>query len=312
MKAICKLPGEDAPRLVEKPIPKLGPDDVLVKVAYAGICKTDLKVAKGELPCKSGGVILGHEFSGTVVDCGKAINPNVIIGRNISANPMLDNISDRMLGKDIDGCFAEYVSVPLSNIVDMDHDDMKLNAYMEPVAAALGALSPNLNLSGSNGVIAGDPNDRIANLILMCYECEYQYFHPKEKADSKLKIIRPEELLIKTDLGNPKYDYIIECCPTIAGNLLKCLNKKGTLILKSRGYCKLSDIIVNDIVMRELKIVGAKYCESFLYARDFIIRFCDRLKHMIAESDFKLENFEDAFIEASKPNAKKVMFKCAQ
>ena len=314
MKAICKLPGEKNPRLIEKPIPKIGPTDVLVKVAYAGICKTDLKVANGELQSKSNGVILGHEFSGTIICCGRDINPVINIGRRVSANPMLDDISDKMFGKDIDGCFAEYISVPFSNIVQMDYcDDMKFSAYMEPIAAALGAVTAinyPLNNPKINGIIAGDPNDRIANLISMCYKF---LNNPPLSDKQHLQIIKPEELLIKKDLGEFNgYDYIIECCPTVAGSLLKCLNRKGTLILKSRGYCELSNVVVNDIVMRELTIIGAKYFDNFNFVQDFMSRHAEGLKCMIADKDFKLEEFEEAFIEASSPNAKKVMFKCAQ
>ncbi len=308
MKAVCKFPGEDFPRLVERPIPEVGPNDVLVKVAYAGICKTDLKVARGELPCNPSGVVLGHEFSGTVVGCGECINPDTVIEKTVSANPMLDDDSDRMIGKDIDGCFAEYVAVPFKNIVNLHHGDMKVNAYMEPVAAALAvAQSLEIHYSPESTVIAGDPEDRIAKLTALCYAIRFCLKQP-------IPIVPPEKLVVDHDLGKSGHDCIVECCPTWAGRLLKCLNHRGTLVLKSRGYCELSGVVVNDIVMRELKIVGAKYgCamdENDI--KDFIYFHSSSLKKMIDDKDYKLEEFVEAFKSASEPNAKKVMFKCAQ
>ena len=40
--------------------------NVLVKVFYAGICRTDVGIAKGTIPAKDG-VVLGHEFCGVIV-----------------------------------------------------------------------------------------------------------------------------------------------------------------------------------------------------------------------------------------------------
>lgn len=58
--------------LVKIPIPKIEKDDdVLIKVAYSGICGTDLHIIQGEFPCNQAVPFsLGHEFSGTVVEVG--------------------------------------------------------------------------------------------------------------------------------------------------------------------------------------------------------------------------------------------------
>lgn len=61
--------------LVNLPIPKIKEDcDVLIKVAYSGICGTDLHIIQGEFPCNQEVPFsLGHEFSGTVVDVGAGV-----------------------------------------------------------------------------------------------------------------------------------------------------------------------------------------------------------------------------------------------
>ena len=316
MKAIARDSKSGKIELIEAPMPKAGPDEVLVKVSYAGICKTDLKVASGELLCKDGGVVLGHEFSGIVVDKDPKIGDWLAIGTKVVANPMLDDLSDRMLGKDQDGCFAEYVVVPFQNIHEIppQHNEssswMKLMAYAEPVAAALGVVDAIMQarksyLSDNDEIIvAGDPKDRIARLVKFLVSRSFKCCN--------CQIISPEELLIGMDLGKRRlYKCIIECCPDKAGKLVNCLDVGGTMVLKSRGYVNLSDVLVNDVVMKQLMILGAKY-SSFVDALDEIWKYETDLISMISDKDYSLEDFKLAFAEASKPEAKKVMFKCAQ
>ena len=47
------------------------PDDVIIQVAAAGVCRTDIYVAEGRLPCRDP-LILGHELSGLVTQAGSA------------------------------------------------------------------------------------------------------------------------------------------------------------------------------------------------------------------------------------------------
>ncbi|MFV2033253.1 MAG: zinc-dependent alcohol dehydrogenase family protein [Gammaproteobacteria bacterium] len=70
---ILKNPGEPL-RLVEKPDPKPGRGEVLVKVSACGVCRTDLHVVDGDLPDPKLPIIPGHEIVGTVADIGKGVN----------------------------------------------------------------------------------------------------------------------------------------------------------------------------------------------------------------------------------------------
>lgn len=317
MKAIARDSKSGKLELIEAPMPKAGPGEVVVKVFHAGICKTDLKVADGSLAAKKDKIILGHEFSGQVVEIGPECNDQITaskVGDFVVANPMLRPMTDEMLGKDIDGCFAEYVVVPANNLflVEMPlirrrPELKKLAAYCEPVAAAKGVIS-KIPCYLANTVIAGDPTDRIAKLLKFCIEVDSRSAIYK----SKIEIIEPERLILEIELGKrsmPKC--IIECCPSMIGKLVRCVAPGGTIVLKSRSYVGLDNVLVNDIVMREISLVGAKY-DSFYNAIDFIGDNSDEMLPMIDERDFKLEEFGEAFEEARKLGAKKVMFRCAQ
>jgi putative PIG3 family NAD(P)H quinone oxidoreductase len=79
MRAVVAADGELA--LVERPVPRAGQDEVLVKVAAAGVNRPDVLQSKGLYPPPPGAPdILGLEISGEVVD-----GPRELLGRNVSA-----------------------------------------------------------------------------------------------------------------------------------------------------------------------------------------------------------------------------------
>lgn len=94
----------------------------LVRVAQAGICGTDLKIAAGSIPV-SVPLVLGHEMTGRVEIPGRAnapaagttvlLNPSSFCGRCYLCRADLPHLCRHgyLLGRDADGCFAEYVAV---------------------------------------------------------------------------------------------------------------------------------------------------------------------------------------------------------
>ena len=107
--------------LVERAAPV---GDVVVEVAYAGVCRSDLAVVDGTTAVAPGRVI-GHECAGSVD--GKPVTVIPFEGR-------------RWLGVDRDGAFAERVSVPAACVLPLPAMSLVHGAYVEPVAAALGVL----------------------------------------------------------------------------------------------------------------------------------------------------------------------------
>lgn len=67
-------PVESAPlRYEDVPIPDPAANQVLVRVKFCGVCRTDLHVVEGELPPRKSPVIPGHQIVGTIVKCGEEI-----------------------------------------------------------------------------------------------------------------------------------------------------------------------------------------------------------------------------------------------
>jgi len=63
----------------------IGTGDVLVRVAYCGICGTDLHIYDGEFPAKFP-LVLGHEFSGVVERTGKGVK-SLKVGEYVAVDP---------------------------------------------------------------------------------------------------------------------------------------------------------------------------------------------------------------------------------
>lgn len=114
--------------LEDKPIPKPGPRDALIRVTTTTICGTDVHILKGEYPVERG-LTVGHEPVGVIEALGEAVTGYEIGQRVIAGaiNPCgqchscLDGhmaqcggkaMGGWRLGNTIDGCQAEYVLIP--------------------------------------------------------------------------------------------------------------------------------------------------------------------------------------------------------
>ena len=104
------------------PVPKPGPDQVLIKVRACGVCRTDLHVVDGELPDPKLPIIPGHEIVGSVVETGTNVDSFRIgdrigvpwvgytCGECLYCRTGRENLCDRpkFTGYTLDGGYAEY------------------------------------------------------------------------------------------------------------------------------------------------------------------------------------------------------------
>ncbi len=66
MRAMALTAGSNRLGAVERPVPEPGPQEVVVRVAACGVCRTDLHVVDRELPDVPDGIVPGHEIVGRV------------------------------------------------------------------------------------------------------------------------------------------------------------------------------------------------------------------------------------------------------
>ncbi len=115
-------------KLENVPVPHPGKDELLIKVKATGICSSDIHYQDGRSRVTKLPITLGHEISGEVEKCGEEVqgfSPGdrvclfylVTCGDCMMCNSSKDNYCSnaKMLGKNLDGGFAEYVAVPARN-----------------------------------------------------------------------------------------------------------------------------------------------------------------------------------------------------
>ena len=206
MKAAVFYTKEDL-RIEDREISKAYGDKVLVKIKACGICGTDMHIFDGDegaAPTPAG-TTLGHEFAGEVVEIGEMVN-GIKVGDKVCVDPNklcnecsfckdgVGHFCENMIGigTTVDGGFAEYCLVPMSQVYKFEKDISFAEAAMtEPVACCLHGIDMcNINVGDTVLVIGGGMIGLImlqlaslkgaANLILV---------EPiKEKRDHALKL----------------------------------------------------------------------------------------------------------------------------
>ncbi|MEM9584270.1 MAG: zinc-dependent alcohol dehydrogenase family protein [Pseudomonadota bacterium] len=153
-------------RTVDVPIPQPASGEILIKVEAAGICGTDRHLFKGEFPSVPG-KILGHEFSGIVVDSGSTgmaegtrvtCDPNTWCGGCEQCLRGRVNLCAHNVATGIhrDGGFAEYCAFPASKAVALPNDlDPLHGAFCEPLACTIHGMDLGAVQSGEKVLIIG-------------------------------------------------------------------------------------------------------------------------------------------------------------
>jgi 2-desacetyl-2-hydroxyethyl bacteriochlorophyllide A dehydrogenase len=162
--------GKNVIEVVDKPIPKVTTDSVLIKVACAGICGTDLAIVAGKHPRATPPLVVGHEFVGTIVDLPPDALPHLQIGDRVTANPLLAcgtcyvcragmphvcrNL--KLIGIDTDGAFAEFVLVKGGSVLKIPPDLSDVEgALIEPLAVCIHAARMSRLQIGDTVVVTG-------------------------------------------------------------------------------------------------------------------------------------------------------------
>ena len=154
-----------------RPVPEVGPDDVLIRVKKTGICGTDIHIwnwddwAQRTVPVP---LVTGHEFAGEIVELGRDVE-GLELGQRVSGEGHLIGKNSRQsragkfhldpetrgIGVNEQGAFAEYLRLPAFNVVPLpDEVDDEIGAILDPLGNAVHtALS--FDLIGEDVLITG-------------------------------------------------------------------------------------------------------------------------------------------------------------
>lgn len=170
MKALVYL----APRqmaLQDLEVPEPGQGDVLIRVAYSGICGSELSGYLGTNSLRRPPLVFGHELSGHVVALGDgAASGDLTLGAPVTVNPLVTCgacefcVSGRqhlcqgrlLLGASLPGSNAEYVSVPAASVLPLPEGmDLRDASMAEPAACAVHAVERSDARPGMSALVAG-------------------------------------------------------------------------------------------------------------------------------------------------------------
>jgi 2-desacetyl-2-hydroxyethyl bacteriochlorophyllide A dehydrogenase len=136
--SVVTAPGET--QVIDAPKPSAGPSDVLVKIRACGICGTDsLFISMGGIPGHDGGMPLGHEPAGEVVEVGGDVT-GIAVGDHVVINPMA--APSGIIGNGATtGALSEYLLIEnavrgTSLDVVPGHIPFEVAALNEPMAVA--------------------------------------------------------------------------------------------------------------------------------------------------------------------------------
>ncbi len=171
MKALVKARPEPGLWMEHRPLPEIGPDDVLIRIRKTGICGTDIHIwnwddwAARTVPVP---LVTGHEFAGEIVEIGRNVE-GLSIGQRCSGEGHLIGRQSRQsragkfhldpatrgIGVNEPGAFAEYLRLPAFNVVPLpDSIDDEIGAILDPLGNAVHtALS--FDLVGEDVLITG-------------------------------------------------------------------------------------------------------------------------------------------------------------
>ncbi|HYO88974.1 MAG TPA: alcohol dehydrogenase catalytic domain-containing protein [Candidatus Limnocylindrales bacterium] len=292
--------------------PESGGDQVLVRIARAGICNTDLELRAGYMGFEG---IPGHEFVGiaeTGLWAGKRVvgEINVADGTcDLCLRGMRTQCRHRttvgMSGHD--GAFADYLALAAANLHEVPDgvsDDEAV--FTEPLAAALQVLEA-IHLSPRDRVVvigAGKLGLLVAQVLAL--------------TGANLTVIarreRPRQLLERwripavnaADLEDQRAQVIVDCTGTAEGFQLaqRLVEPRGTIVLKST-YTMVPSANLTRVAVDEVHVVGSR-CGPFEAALRLLARRSVDVASMI-DARYPIEQGMEAFARAAEPGALKVL-----
>lgn len=298
------------------PMPVRAPGEALIKVLAAGICHTDQELVRGYMEFKG---IPGHEFVGLVEDADdpRMVGVRVVGEINCSCGVCTMCVEGKSnhcaqrttLGiYERDGAFAEYLTLPVSNLHTVP-DTLPLYSavFVEPLAACFRIIEQvHINPSLRVAVLGDGKLGLLAAQVMRLTGCSLlaigRHTH-KLKILDRLGIQTVNE--IELDVGL-RFDIVVECTGKPEGFELACalIDPAGIIVQKST-FLEIVGIDISRLVVDEIKVVGSR-CGPFEPAIRTLIRGLINVQELI-DRRFPLEMGLQAFEYGMRDEALKVI-----
>ncbi len=338
MKAIVKLKPEKGIWMTDVPMPVIGPNDVLIKIKKSAICGTDLHIYKWDEWAQNTiktPLVIGHEYMGIVVEKGSEVS-RVFIGERVTVEGHIScgfcrncrrgrqHICDHTVGIGVnrDGGFAEYVSVPASNVLKVDDRiSDELMSVMDPLGNATHtALS--FPLLGEDVLITGIGGPIGAMATAVCKYAGARYIVGTDLSEYRrnlalkmgaTKVIDPRTENIKDAMKSlgmvGGFDIGLECSGSSAafGDMVENMYNGGKIsllgLLPSSTQINWSKLIFKGLTMKG--IYGREMYETW-YQMEMMLSHGLNIAPVITHR-FPADDYQEAFRIMEEGNCGKII-----
>ena len=307
-----------------RPEPVVG--EALVRVTVAGICATDLEIVQGYAAFEG---VLGHEFVGVVEEvvqaqptAGESVNEWVgqrVVGTiNLGCGECEVCLHEgpehcpnrRVLGiAGKDGVFADYVTLPLENLLHVPDDvSDEVAVFTEPLAAAVRVTEQVAIQTGMKVAVIGP--GRLGLLVGQVLKEAGAAVTVLGRSEASLQT--PAELGLAAgladDAADEDYDLVVEATGNDAGlaHALRLVRPLGTVVMKST-YVGKANVDLTKLVVGEITVIGSR-CGPFRPALGLLKRGAILVEPLI-EAEYALSQGEAALGHAARPGVRKVLLR---
>ena len=290
-----------------------------VEVLLAGICNTDLELARGYMGFAG---VPGHEFVGRVVEgpaklvgrrvvgeinagCGRCAGCRRGDSRHCPKRTVLG-----ILGRD--GAFADRLTLPIANLRRVpDSLPDEAAVFVEPVAAAFEILEQMPTDAGREAVVLGD--GKLGLLVAQVLAQAGYAVTSIGKHEEKLRTLRKSGVRVRLveRVGALRADVVAECTGTAGGlqAALAIVRPRGTVFLKSTVAGQAS-LDLAPAVINEVRIQGSR-CGRFEPAIAALAAKRVDVSALVS-AECPLERGVEAFQRAAAPGVLKVLLRVAR
>lgn len=293
----------------ELPLPEVKDGWALIKVKYCGICGTDLNIFSGNHPRAKGPLIIGHEFSGTIID-----HPILKEGTPVTVRPLLfcgeceacqnghTHVCKtlRLLGIDQAGGMAEYVLAPVEEIYPLPEKmSLKRGALIEPFAVAVHAVRESNFKPGDHVTVFGaGPIGLCTAVSLKLFGAqtisivEVQPFRKQVAESLGFKVIDPT----LSSENIPENDVVFDCAahPSVAKQLVTVTKIKGQIVLVGT-YKNPTELDMQNITFKEISVKGTRVYTKQDYEIATTLLATDFDFEKMITQEFSVESVNEAF-----------------
>lgn len=265
-------------QLLDRPQSTPVDGEVVLKIDAVGICGSDMHAYHGHDPRRKPGLVLGHEFAGTIA---ASRSSQWREGTRVTGNPLItcgtcefciqgrDNLcaNRTMVGMTRPGAFAEYMSIPAASLVAIPQDmPARHAAVTEPAATALHAV--NLSMRGLARplaecrvlVIGGGAIGLLCALLLRAYGCRETVLAETNasrrlsaKTHAGCRTMNPLESVVEAD----RYDLVIDAVGAKATRASALAGvKPGGVVMHIGLQDWASEIDMRKLTLAEITLLG--------------------------------------------------------